>query len=79
MPFISFGDFPLAEALRPPLSVIDQDPVAVAAHRGDQNLRAPRSSGPAAQATDRSPGSACSPADRAEATMPPAEVAMSQR
>jgi LacI family transcriptional regulator len=29
MPFISFGDFPLAEALRPPLSVIDQDPGAV--------------------------------------------------
>jgi LacI family transcriptional regulator len=29
LPFISFGDFPLADALQPPLSVIDQDPVAV--------------------------------------------------
>ena len=29
MPFISFGDFPLADAVQPPLSVIDQDPVAV--------------------------------------------------
>lgn len=29
MALISFGDFPLAEALQPPPSVLDQDPVAV--------------------------------------------------
>src|SRR4029453_1003357 len=29
IPLISFGDFPLAEAIQPPPSVIDQDPVAV--------------------------------------------------
>lgn len=29
MPLISFGDFPLAEAIQPPPSVLDQDPVAV--------------------------------------------------
>ncbi len=29
VPLISFGDFPLAEAIQPPPSVIDQDPVAV--------------------------------------------------
>ena len=29
LPLISFGDFPLAEAIQPPPSVIDQDPVAV--------------------------------------------------
>ena len=29
MPLISFGDFPLAEAIQPPPSVIDQDPVSV--------------------------------------------------
>lgn len=29
MPLISFGDFPLANAIQPPPSVIDQDPVAV--------------------------------------------------
>jgi LacI family transcriptional regulator len=29
LPFISFGDFPLADALQPPLSVVDQDPAAV--------------------------------------------------
>src|SRR4051794_770537 len=28
-PLISFGDFPLAEAIQPPPSVLDQDPVAV--------------------------------------------------
>jgi LacI family transcriptional regulator len=28
-PLISFGDFPLAEALRPALTVVDQDPVSV--------------------------------------------------
>lgn len=27
--FISFGDFPLASALRPPVTVVDQDPVSV--------------------------------------------------
>ncbi|HEU4348638.1 MAG TPA: LacI family DNA-binding transcriptional regulator [Actinoplanes sp.] len=29
IPLISFGDFPLAEAIQPPPSVIDQDPVSV--------------------------------------------------
>jgi LacI family transcriptional regulator len=29
LPLISFGDFPLAEAIQPPPSVIDQDPVSV--------------------------------------------------
>jgi LacI family transcriptional regulator len=29
LPLISFGDFPLASALQPPLTVIDQDPIAV--------------------------------------------------
>ena len=29
LPLISFGDFPLAEAIQPPPSVIDQNPVAV--------------------------------------------------
>ena len=29
IPLISFGDFPLAESLQPPPSVIDQDPVSV--------------------------------------------------
>jgi LacI family transcriptional regulator len=29
IPLISFGDFPLAEAIQPPPSIIDQDPVAV--------------------------------------------------
>jgi LacI family transcriptional regulator len=29
VPLISFGDFPLAEAIQPPPSVIDQDPVSV--------------------------------------------------
>jgi LacI family transcriptional regulator len=29
LPLISFGDFPLAGALQPPLTVIDQDPIAV--------------------------------------------------
>jgi LacI family transcriptional regulator len=29
MPLISFGDFPLADALQPPIAVIDQNPVAV--------------------------------------------------
>src|SRR4029453_15458110 len=29
IPLTSFGDFPLAEAIQPPPSVIDQDPVAV--------------------------------------------------
>jgi LacI family transcriptional regulator len=29
LPFISFGDFPLAAALQPALSVIDQNPVAI--------------------------------------------------
>jgi LacI family transcriptional regulator len=29
LPLISFGDFPLAVAIRPPLTVIDQDPVSV--------------------------------------------------
>jgi LacI family transcriptional regulator len=27
--FVSFGDFPLASALRPPVTVVDQDPVSV--------------------------------------------------
>jgi LacI family transcriptional regulator len=27
--FVSFGDFPLASALQPPISVVDQDPVSV--------------------------------------------------
>lgn len=30
IPLISFGDFPLAKAIQPPPSIIDQDPVAVA-------------------------------------------------
>jgi LacI family transcriptional regulator len=29
LPLISFGDFPLATAIQPPLTVIDQDPVSV--------------------------------------------------
>lgn len=29
VPLVSFGDFPLAEAIQPPPSVIDQDPVSV--------------------------------------------------
>jgi LacI family transcriptional regulator len=29
LPLISFGDFPLASALQPPLTVIDQDPISV--------------------------------------------------
>jgi len=29
LPLVSFGDFPLAEALRPALTVVDQDPVSV--------------------------------------------------
>jgi LacI family transcriptional regulator len=27
--FISYGDFPLASALQPPITVVDQDPVSV--------------------------------------------------
>jgi LacI family transcriptional regulator len=45
LPLISFGDFPLAAAIRPPLTVIDQDPVSVgrvAATRLFERLDHPR-------------------------------------
>jgi LacI family transcriptional regulator len=45
IPLISFGDFPLAEAIRPAPSVIDQDPVAVgrvAATRLFERIEHPR-------------------------------------
>jgi LacI family transcriptional regulator len=45
LPLISFGDFPLAAAIRPPLTVIDQDPMSVgrvAATRLFERLDHPR-------------------------------------